>query len=229
MTKPSVFQRSDCFDSGLIWVRSSLLRLVVLPLVAILLSTQWQSTDAFVAVVVHPPQQQPGSYSPLSFERTLVQCFATDSPAFQDEAVDKDDDDAWSLDAFQNEVTKRQQQQEEEESFDGYAFRDALFAKWGECFDVDFRRVDNFGFRDIYLNILPFKLGGRRFRHGSELDYLCHLQAVVEILEKYGQLGLVLHAIQESEKTPKMGNPIKAVPIKLDLSEEDVNKILGYF
>ena len=30
-------------------------------------------------------------------------------------------------------------------------------------------------------NVMPFRLGGRRFRHETEYDYLCHLQAVVRI------------------------------------------------
>ena len=113
--------------------------------------------------------------------------------------------------------------------FDGYAFRDLLLEKWGECYDVDFNRVDSFGFREIYLNVYPFKMGGRgKWRHDSELDYLMHLQAVVEILEKYGQLDNVIYQIQETNKKPKMGAPLKAVPIRLDLTSEEINKIMGY-
>ena len=73
--------------------------------------------------------------------------------------------------------------------FDGYAMRGVILEKWGRCYDVDFNRVDSFGFKSLYLNILPFQLGGRRFRHATELDYLCHLQAVVEILVKYKQVS----------------------------------------
>lgn len=58
-------------------------------------------------------------------------------------------------------------------------FRDAIYNKWGECFDVEFQPVNTFGSRDLYLNIMPFRLGSKRFRHRTELDYLCHLQAVV--------------------------------------------------
>lgn len=100
------------------------------------------------------------------------------------------DDDELNMDAFK--ARKRQQEEvnerDSEEEFDGYALRDVIYEKWGKCYDVDFNRVDSFGFRNLYLNILPFHLGARRFRHETELDYLCHLQAVVEILEKYGQV-----------------------------------------
>jgi hypothetical protein len=35
--------------------------------------------------------------------------------------------------------------------FDGYDLRDIIYNKWGECFDVDFQRVDSYGFRNVYL------------------------------------------------------------------------------
>jgi hypothetical protein len=98
-----------------------------------------------------------------------------------------------SLDAFQARNRQDQSQKQtskrpKDEEFDGYALRDVIYEKWQLCYDVDFSRVDSFGFRCLYLNILPFHLGGRRFRHESEMDYLCHLQAVVEILQKYNQV-----------------------------------------
>jgi hypothetical protein len=111
---------------------------------------------------------------------------------------DDDDDGDISLEAFQARKREQQQQQEqeqeqteEEETFDGYALRDVILEKWGKCYDVEFNRVDNFGSRNLYLNIMPFYLGGRRFRHETEVDYLCHLQAVAEILEKYEQVSSV--------------------------------------
>ena len=107
------------------------------------------------------------------------------------------------------------------------------------------------------MNILPFRLGGKRFRRKSlnvlhsqfiilllqhsqrpfffslysdetELDYLCHLQAVVEILQKYDQLDYVLAQLNETNKKPRAGtSPLIAVPLRLDLTEEQVNQILG--
>jgi len=145
---------------------------------------------------------------------------------------DDDEDVDWTENDFRREVQKRMDESEddndkEEEEFDGYAFRDAIFNKWGVCWDVDFQPVTTFGFRELYLNVLPFKLGSRRFRHATELDYLCHLQAVVEILVKYDQLDYVLAQIEETKKKPRPGtSPLVAVPLRLDLTPEQLDKIL---
>ena len=119
-------------------------------------------------------------------------------------------------------------EEEENREFDGYALRDAIYTKWGCCYDLEFQKVETFGFRNVYLNVMPFKLGGRKFRHRTELDYLMHLQAIVEILEKYGQLDYVLSQIETTDKTPR-GNtsPLVAVPLRLDLSEGELNSILN--
>ena len=111
---------------------------------------------------------------------------------------------------------------------------------------------------------MPFRLGGKRFRHETEYDYLCHLQAVVsqvvphgsnctayvneyfswrgaldfnthpfifrlqvEILVKYEQLEYVLSQMSETTKKPRAGTlPLVAVPLRLDLTPEQVKKIL---
>ena len=136
-----------------------------------------------------------------------------------------DSDKDFDMDVFKSRLENVDQDRE----FDGYAFRNLILEKWGECYDVDFNRVDSFGFRQIYLNVYPFKMGGRgKWRHETELDYLMHLQAIVEILQRYGQLDSVIYQIQETNKKPKMGAPIKAVPIRLDLTNEQTNKIMGY-
>lgn len=104
----------------------------------------------------------------------------------------------------------------------------SLLNKWGVCYDVDFNRVDSFGFKSLYLNVLPFQLGRHPFRHETELDYLCHLQAVVEILQKYEQLEYVLYQIEETKKKPRPGtSPLVAVPLRLDLTPEQVKQILS--
>jgi len=62
-----------------------------------------------------------------------------------------------SLSSFQQELAKRQEEEilnaddEQEEEFDGYALRDCIFAKYGVCFDLEFQRVDSYGFRTVYL------------------------------------------------------------------------------
>jgi hypothetical protein len=138
-----------------------------------------------------------------------------------------DDDTDLDMDAFK--ARKKQQEIEAEENFDGYALRDIIFEKWGKFYDVEFNRVDSFGFRSLYLNVLPFHLGGRKFRHETELDYLCHLQAVVEILEKYDQIGYILAQIDETNKKPRAGtSPLVAVPLRLELTREQVTEIIGY-
>ena len=117
--------------------------------------------------------------------------FGNDDKKKNDDSVKdiNDGDEEINLSSFQKELSKRQQQQDimvdseemasvtsitdaddnadTEEEFDGYAMRDAILNKWGECFDVDFNRVDSYGFRSVYLNILPFRLGGKRFRRKS--------------------------------------------------------------
>eukprot|EP00550_Attheya_septentrionalis_P001582 CAMPEP_0198293482 /NCGR_PEP_ID=MMETSP1449-20131203/17342_1 /TAXON_ID=420275 /ORGANISM="Attheya septentrionalis, Strain CCMP2084" /LENGTH=237 /DNA_ID=CAMNT_0043993073 /DNA_START=244 /DNA_END=958 /DNA_ORIENTATION=+ len=160
----------------------------------------------------------------------------------EEPSVGENDEDEFRMGSLQSELDRRNNNnnlespstsvvltEEKEEEFDGYAMRDVIYEKWGACFDVDFQRVDAFGMRELYLNVLPFRLGSRRFRHDTELDYLCHLQAIVEILEKYDQLGYVLMQIDETKKKPR-GNtsPLVAVPLRLDLTPEQSNSILGY-
>ena len=244
------------------------------------------TATAFVAVqrrrqvIITSPASSLKKSSPI--DDFFGNIFGNDDKKKNDDSVKdiNDGDEKINLSSFQKELSKRQQQQdlmvdseqmasvmsitdaddntetEEEEEFDGYAMRDAILNKWGECFDVDFNRVDSYGFRSVYLNILPFRLGGKRFRRKSldvllnfllfccstltptpllfansdetELDYLCHLQAVVEILQKYDQLDYVLAQLNETNKKPRAGtSPLIAVPLRLDLTEEQVNQILG--
>ena len=91
----------------------------------------------------------------------------------------KSDRDSSSLNLITEASLSEKEEDEEGTEFDGYALRDVIQDKWGVCYDVDFQPVTTFGFRELYLNVLPFRLGGKRFRHETELDYLCHLQAVV--------------------------------------------------
>ncbi len=153
-------------------------------------------------------------------------------PMTADDTSSDDDSIGVDMETFQARKKKLQETKEKEDSlpeFDGYALRDVIYEKWGYCYDVDFNRVDSFGLRSLYLNVLPFHLGGRRFRHETEMDYLCHLQAVVEILEKYGQLGYVLSQIDETNKKPRSGtSPLVAVPLRLDLTRDQVQEIIGY-
>ena len=145
---------------------------------------------------------------------------------------DDDDDDMYSLDKFQKAKDAKRKSDDVNkipDDFDGYRFRDIILQKWGRCYDVDFNKVDTLGFRSLYLNVMPFHLGKRPFRHETELDYLCHLQAVVEILQQYDQLDYVLQQIQETKKKPRPGtSPLVAVPLRLNLTPEQAKQILNY-
>jgi len=178
---------------------------------------------------------------PAHNQVVVVQVSGSRSPQLlwandNDNNENDDEDDMFSMDAFQkakDQVDSSKQQAataEEVEAFDGYQFRDALVEKWGESYDVDFNRVEAFGFRNLYLNVLPFYWGRPPFRHESELDYLCHLQAVVEILQQYNQLEYVLAQIQETKKIPKRAGkkPVAAVPLRLDLTPEEIKQIMNY-
>eukprot|EP00804_Cyclotella_cryptica_P002746 CCRYP_009628-RB/>CCRYP_009628-RB protein AED:0.05 eAED:0.05 QI:89/1/1/1/1/1/2/432/225 len=133
-----------------------------------------------------------------------------DSDQFDQTKNDGEDD--LSLSSFQQELTKRQKKEEtasdvdpegQDEEFSGYDLRDIIFTKYGECFDVEFQRVDSYGFRSVYLNIMPFRLGGKRFRHETEYDYLCHLQAVVSSyhLVSLYDVSVVFHYVQRCRLT----------------------------
>ena len=145
------------------------------------------------------------------------------------------DESMWDASGLAAEIERRNNEEveepepdEEEVEFDGYGLRDAILNKFGVCWDIDFQRVESYGCRKVYLNVLPFKLGSRRFRHASEWDYLCHLQAIVEILQKYDLLDSVLVQLEETKKKPRPGtSPLVAVPLRLDLTEEQVDQILG--
>ena len=163
----------------------------------------------------------------LSKKNTVVTALASSRASSADDASPDADDDDLSLEAFQR--AKKTSQPKQDDDFDGYALRDVILNKWGACYDMDFNRVDSFGFRSLYLNVLPFRFGRRPFRHETEYDYLCHLQAVVEILQKYKQLDYILYQISETKKKPIPGrSPLIAVPLRLDLTSEQVEEILGY-
>lgn len=144
------------------------------------------------------------------------------------DASDNDEkEETMSISSFQQELAKRDDEDEDDE-FCGYDLRDFIYDKWGECFDVEFQRVESYGVKSVYLNIMPFRLGGKTFRHETEMDYLCHLQAVVEILVKYNQLDFAIAQLVSTDKKPRAGtSPLIAVPLRLNLTPEQVEKILG--
>mmetsp|Transcript_45397 Transcript_45397/g.98806 ORF Transcript_45397/g.98806 Transcript_45397/m.98806 type:complete len:105 (-) Transcript_45397:271-585(-) len=59
------------------------------------------------------------------------------------------------------------------------------------------------------------------YRHESQEVYLEHLQAVAELLIRWGRVASVKRQIQETDKSPRRGTiPIKTVPLRLDLPNE---------
>jgi hypothetical protein len=48
-------------------------------------------------------------------------------------------------------------------------------------------------------------------------------------LEKYDQIGYILAQIDETNKKPRAGtSPLVAVPLRLELTREQVTEIIGY-
>ena len=107
---------------------------------------------------------------------------------------------------------------------DGYALRDLLVSKWGAPLDVDFQRGAVAGAAAVYCTVLPVAFGSRKCRHLNELDYLMHLQGVVEILHKYDNLDEFCAFVETTDFIPKPGT--SSAPYRMRLSEDDLNKIL---
>ena len=95
--------------------------------------------------------------------------------------------------------------------------------------DVDFRPVTSLGKTDLYVAIMPIPFGSKRCRHGSnELSYLQHLQAVIEVLEKYRMLEEYLDFIRTTDKKPRARtSPLIAVTWRMELTENQVREITG--
>lgn len=121
------------------------------------------------------------------------------------------------------------------DDFDGYALRDLLVSKWGVPLDVDFERRGYYSSAttttttttpSVYVTVLPVAFGNRRLcRHETELDYLMHLQAVVEILHRYDNLEPWRFFLESTSKSPKPG--VESVPFRLTLSPSDLANVLN--
>ena len=153
---------------------------------------------------------------------------AAGRPNNQNSVLDENDnDEAWQT-AFKNAALKTNQESDHDKlkdlDYDGYNLRDLIVNKWGVPLDIDFQRIP--GLQSIYCTILPFVgYDSRRSRHLSELDYLMHLQGVVEILHKYDNLDMFIDFIESTDKVPKPGTD--SVPYRLTLTEEQLNKIIS--
>lgn len=138
-------------------------------------------------------------------------------------AISIDDDREW-MNAFAAAArdTNGADDNNEKSDFDGYALRDLLVSKWGVSLDIEFQRIGDY----LYCTILPLVGYGSplRSRHNSELDYLMHLQGVIEILEKYDNLGAFIEFVITTNKIPKRGTD--SIPFRLTLSDDDCKMIM---
>ena len=133
------------------------------------------------------------------------------------------DADSLSLEAFQSAIASKDNQDKEKTDFDGYKLRDLMVEKWGVPSDIDFQR--GYGGGSVYCAVLPVAFGSSRCRHENELDYLMHLQGVVEILQKYDNLDPFIFFIKKTSREPKRG--VEAVPYLMNLDSDSLKQILS--
>lgn len=134
-------------------------------------------------------------------------------------------DNDLSLESFRRVVRHQDSESSEKDfgdppEFSGYDLRDLLVEKWAAPLDVDFQRAPG----AVYCTIMPVAFGSSKCRHESELAYLMHLQGVVEVLHKYNNLDRFVNHVVMTNSQPKPGTD--SVPIRLELSDEDLDKIL---
>mmetsp|Transcript_992 Transcript_992/g.2285 ORF Transcript_992/g.2285 Transcript_992/m.2285 type:complete len:248 (+) Transcript_992:125-868(+) len=132
------------------------------------------------------------------------------------------DEDSLSLEAFRSAVASKDNQNKVETEFDGYKLRDLMVEKWGVPLDIDFQR--GYGGGSVYCAVLPVAFGSSRCRHEDELDYLMHLQGVVEILQKYDNLDPFIFFIKKTSREPKRG--VESVPYLMKLDSDSLKQIL---
>ena len=152
------------------------------------------------------------------------------SEGIWNENIDNEHDEAW-LNAFQSAKNQFDINDDDEKimqnlDYDGYALRDLLLSKWGAPLDIDFQSMSTAGTSVLYCTVLPMIGYGSplRSRHESEMDYLMHLQGVVEILYKYDNLDFFISFLKDTNKVPKRGTD--SVPFRLSLSKEDMERVL---
>jgi hypothetical protein len=129
----------------------------------------------------------------------------------------------FSLQAFQAAVVSKEREEGDDPDFDGYELRDLLMEQWGVPLDIEFQR--GYSQQLVYCTVLPVAFGSRKCRHETELDYLMHLQGVIEILHKYYNLDRFIVFLQSTSRVPKAGG--ESVPYRMDLNDESLKQILG--
>jgi hypothetical protein len=148
---------------------------------------------------------------------------ARDKKSFEPSAYDAPQEDiseGLSLQAFQAAIASKTDDRLSTRDFDGYALKDMLVDLWGAPLDVGFERQP----RMIHCTIFPVALGNWKCQHTSEIDYLMHLQGVIEILDKYDNLDQFINFLLTTDSTPKPGT--SGVRFRLNLTEGQLNSIL---
>jgi hypothetical protein len=170
------------------------------------------------------PSDNPNALSTESFQKAKKRLsdrnYVTSS--------DNDDSSSLSLQAFRSAVAASENNAnkgDDDIDFDGNALRDLLVSKWGVPLDVDFQRGYSTDQPGVYCTILPFAFGSLKCRHVTEMDYLMHLQAIVEILHRYDNLEGFRAFVETTSRTPKPG--VESVPFRLELSPQQLQKVLG--
>ncbi len=186
------------------------------------LKTLW---DEIIEVSTYGPSERKMLKAQRERKKQLEEGQKTEKSDGNNRSIDFDNDDEW-LSAFSKAKETKEQEEnddlEERPGFDGYALRDLLKTKWGAPLDVDFQKIGD----KVYCTVLPLLGYGSplRSRHETELDYLMHLQGVIEILNKYDNLEYFVSYIESTEKTPKRGTD--SVPVRLMLTQEQISQIL---
>ncbi len=96
-----------------------------------------------------------------------------------------------------------------------------LQAKWGRSYDLQLRRTQG----KIFLQVMWRYLEQASFPIG-ELEYLQHLNAVIQYLQAWGCLEQVLHHLETTRERPRLG---KAISIPLNLGDRTSEWILEEF
>lgn len=186
------------------------------------LKTLW---GEIIEVSTYGPSERKMLNAQRERQKQLEEGQKTEKSDGNNRSIDFDNDGEW-LEAFSKAKEKKEQEEnddfEERPGFDGYALRDLLETKWGAPLDVDFQKIGD----KVYCTVLPLLGYGSplRSRHETELDYLMHLQGVIEILNKYDNLEYFVSYIESTEKTPKRGTD--SVPVRLMLTQEQISQIL---
>jgi Domain of unknown function (DUF3067) len=93
----------------------------------------------------------------------------------------------------------------------GKELRQLLIEKWGQSYDVQFRRTQG----KIFLQIM-WKYFGQASFPLTETDYQDHLDSISNYLHGLGGTEQVKRFINETKERPRLG---KAVSIPIELGE----------